>query len=151
MKNRGYDIDWNFANMVTRYAVTTIGEVICLSDYCCRLANKENVHVVLLEDTTDTRRIEEEKFLHPSVRGKDSFNELKQQSRQGLARFHYFFWCNVKDVFEFVTHKRKALDQRTFIFPLFLKAHTHHCTFNNVSEQEEMLIDLRDAADISDL
>ena len=54
-----------------RYILTSKGEVIRINEYCCRLANNDNVHVVLFGDTFNSKVIDEEKFLHPSVRGKD--------------------------------------------------------------------------------
>ena len=92
----------------------------------------------------------EEKYVHPSVRGMDSWNELNLKHRQGLKRLSYFCWCDVKDTHEFVTSARQARDQHTFIFPHFLN-HTHHAIFEFDGIHEEMLIDVRDEADISDL
>ena len=47
MKNREYEIESGHSNY-DRYTLTTTGEVIRLSEYCCRLANNQNVHVILL-------------------------------------------------------------------------------------------------------
>ena len=109
MKNREYELESGHS-IHNRIALTTTGEVIRLSEYCCRLANNPNVHVVLLADSNDAKHLDEDKFIHPSVRGKASWNELNLQERQGLARVHYFYWCNVKDTFELVNHRRQALN-----------------------------------------
>ena len=44
MKNREYEID----EAKGSYTLTTTGQVICVPEYCCRLANNSSVHVVLL-------------------------------------------------------------------------------------------------------
>ena len=89
--------------------------------------------------------------MHPSVRGTDSWNELNLNQRSGYTRLSYFAWSDVKDIHEFVTTARQARDQHTFIFPHFLMKHTHYTTFEVEGIHEEMLIDLRDESDISDL
>ena len=85
------------------------------------------------------------------MRGKDGWNELELQSRQGLSRVHYFYWCNVEDILQLVTHQKQVLGQRTFIFPHFLQAHTVHDALLEVNKHDEMLIDLRKEMDMSDL
>ena len=85
------------------------------------------------------------------MRGKDSWNELNLQQRQGLSRLHYFPWCSPDDTLKFFEHQRHALHKNTFIFPSFLSAHNYTYTFGDVSKHEEFLIDLRDAKEMSDL
>ena len=43
-----------------RLTLTSVGEVIRLNEYCRRLANNENVHVVLFHDTNLSRQVVEE-------------------------------------------------------------------------------------------
>ena len=150
MKNRDIELE-SGREKFSRFTLTTRGEVIRLRDYCCRLAKNKNVHVVLFDDSNFTKVLIEEKYVHPSVRSRDSMNELNLLQRHGLSRLHYFLWADIKNTLEFITHQRQALDQRTFMFPHVLKDHTHLHTLEDVEKREEMLIDLRDAKDMLDL
>ena len=75
MKNRDYELEKG-QSIWARHTLTTTGEVISLREYCCKLANNSNVHVVLLQDTNKDKYVVGEEFIHPSVRGKESWNEL---------------------------------------------------------------------------
>ena len=149
MKNRDYERPES--HRLSRYTLTTTGQVICLPEYCIRFANNSSVHVVLLHDMNKEKEIREEKFIHPSVRGKDEWNELNLQQRQGLSRLSFFRWCCANDTFKFFDHQRHSLHKSTFIFPSFMSAHTHTSTLGFVNKHEEMLIDLRDAKEMADL
>ena len=144
MKERNYEVEEGH-DEEARYTLTTTGQVICLPEYCIRLTNNSNVHVVLLHDSKMDEEIQDEEFIHPSVRGKDSWNELNLQKRQGLSRLHYFHYCSAADTFKFFGHQRHALHKSTFIFPRFLSTHASSDTLGDVNKHEEMLIDLRDA------
>ena len=76
-------------------------------------------------------------------------SEFNLQVGQGRSRLHHFFWCEVKDVYNFIIRQRQELDQRTFMFPHILKDRTLFTA--HVDKHEEMLIDLRDAMDLSNL
>ena len=134
-----------------KFTLTTTGEVLTLSEYCYRLSINLSVHVVLLIDSNETEDIDEEEYIHPSARGKEGWNELNLQDRSGVSRVHFFDYCNTDDTYKFVLRAQQTLGQKSFIFPHFLKVHTHQDTLEGVGEHEEMLIDLRDEKDMSDL
>ena len=109
------------------------------------------MHAVLLEDSNESTQIDREEFLLPSVRGKDQWNELDLEQRQGLVRLHHFDWSDVQDACSFIRHVREVLAQDTFIIPHSLATRINLKRFIQAGQHEEMLIDLRDDISMSDL
>ena len=68
-----------------------------------------------------------------------------------MVRVHFFYFFDVKDAFELISHRRQALNQHTFLFPHILSTHTYHTKLEDFNKHEEMLIDIREKTDFADL
>ena len=76
-----------------RYVLTCEGEPICLNEYCTKIANYTNVHVVELDTLQDDYAIKE-----GHVNQECEWNELVLTARPGRANFTLVQDCNLKEL-----------------------------------------------------
>ena len=83
------------SKLFNRYVLTCKGEPICLNEYCTRIANYKNVHIVELDSLQDDYIIQEEHIDYQC-----DWNELVLSARPGRANFTLVQDCDLKELQE---------------------------------------------------
>ena len=145
MSERGIDVKGDAGFVTYFYMLTTVGEVICLQDYCARLCQNPQVQCVLMLDSSSQDKVSDS-MLNPSAQGKEGWRELGLSEASCYSRVHLFVHFDVQELLAFLTHERQKNSGNTLQLP-------HHFTRIGIAgldswsyaTPEQMILDMRSA------